>query len=129
MPQITEHLVTNEVTCKCGCGFGSEIGDLQKKVANLFEEIREQCWIEMGFEICLIINSGCRCDTHNLAVGGRKHSRHTKGQALDIARPEEIPIDDFYNICDIVVGAKGGVGKYENFVHIDCRRWYERWVG
>lgn len=47
----------------------------------------------------LIINSGFRCQAHNLNVGGVRDSWHKKGSAIDI-RPTSGRIEDLYFLAD-----------------------------
>lgn len=55
--------------CKCGCGLNS----FDPAMRTILNEGRE----ETGFP--WIIESGCRCKSHNAAVGGAEHSGHLIG--------------------------------------------------
>ena len=63
-------------SCKCGCGFD-----------NLHPVLKK--WVESNGLVSLV-NSACRCPTHNRAVGGVVNSDHTRGMAVDlqISHPE-----------------------------------------
>lgn len=68
----------------------------------------------------------------NRAKGGVSNSTHIDGLAADIELiPRAYPIDDFWKVCDEVVGDTGGVGMYrtQRFVHIDVRGYKSRWEG
>ena len=53
-------------SCRCGCG----LSPFDPAMRLILNEVRE----ELG--IPLIINSGCRCEKHNAAVGGAGSSAH-----------------------------------------------------
>jgi len=125
---ISAHISTREIACKCGCGF--EI--IEREIVRRFEAIRTKCAVHIGYEIPVFILSGCRCEAHNIAVGGSKRSRHIKGQAMDLKCPNMMLFKDFVRICKDVMQHFGGLGVYTegNFVHIDCRteeiaRWHD----
>lgn len=64
----------DDFKCRCGCGM-----DVEDKLKRLVFCMREDA------QVPFVITSGARCDTHNLFVGGRDGSAHTKGLAVDIA--------------------------------------------
>jgi len=117
MTKISEHFDRDEFRCKgenChpsgtgNCGFDTvDVG-----LVNLLERIRQH------FDKPVIINSGCRCMAHNEREGGSRNSQHVKGRAADIVvvgiEPDDVA-DYAYSI------AAGGVGRYNNFSHIDSR--------
>lgn len=79
---------------------------------KILEEIR---W---NFGVPVRINSGCRCEAHNEAVGGSKHSMHLIGRAADFT-VDGVPsrlVRAFANSLGVP-----GLGKYDDFVHIDTR--------
>jgi len=74
------------------------------------------------------VNSGFRCIRHNRNVGSRDTSQHTLGNAADIALPAGITIDEFAALFEQVeCFAKGGIGKYNTFIHADVRNCTARW--
>lgn len=79
----------------------------------------------------IVITSGYRSPEHNAAVGGVQNSFHTLGLAADIRPLSENCSDlpELQKICD-EMNARGGVGFYDTFVHVDVRgeraRWDER---
>ena len=52
--------------CRCGCGLDA----FDPEMRRILNKVRE----ELG--IPLIINSGCRCEKHNAAIGGAPNSAH-----------------------------------------------------
>jgi len=127
--KLSQHLDTDlddRLICPDGCGLGTLPKHWDPALAPLFERLR--------FEVnrTLFILSGCRCPVHNSAIGGVPNSLHTRGAALDIARPLDMPFDLFALAASRVVG-RGGLGFYPraNFIHIDTgllvapsRRWH-----
>lgn len=74
------------------------------------------------------INSGYRCQKHNKNVGGVTNSKHCAGMAADVVVKGVSPakVADF---CETLMKNTGGVGRYKNFTHIDCRAQKARWHG
>ena len=69
-----KHFKKSEFTCKCGCG----LNNMNLKVVEIADQIREH------FGKPCIVNSGCRCTSHNKKVGGVANSRHLQGKAIDL---------------------------------------------
>ena len=125
--KVSAHLLYREVRCKgheCCDG-----GHIRWEVLELFERIRARCSYVMGRDVPIHINSGVRCQVHNIMVGGAKGSQHLKGLALDLAAPSIIGREEFDKICESVVGDRGGVGFYDWGNHIDARGELARWEG
>lgn len=115
MAKDTEHFKVSEFTCKCGCGYNV----IDQRVIDMAETIRQ----ELGVPVR--VNSGCRCEKHNRAVGGTKGSFHMKGKAADLLcslgalkmfetvkrLKEEGKLPDM-EYCILYRG--------RNFIHIDC---------
>ena len=64
----------------------------------------------------IYINSGFRCRSHNIAVGGASKSRHMFGDACDISVKGLNPID-VHKVAEFFTG----LGLYRTFIHIDSR--------
>lgn len=77
----------------------------------------------------MVIASGYRCKTHNLAVKGADNSYHMQGVATDFSLPNEFYsfnskrkeefISNIINQWEKIGG--GGVGIYDTFIHLDSR--------
>jgi uncharacterized protein YcbK (DUF882 family) len=80
---------------------------------------------ELGFPI--IVNSGHRCEKQNKKVGGAGRSQHLIF-ATDI-RPASGRKDELDKMHEWACRYFDGVGKYENFVHVDLRGIKARWNG
>ena len=64
----------DEFVCPCGCGFD----DIDPLIVTTLQRLRDEV------QRPVIVNSGCRCKSHNAAVKGSKTSQHLKGKAADI---------------------------------------------
>ena len=76
---MKDHFPEEPFSCRCGCGLDA----FDPAMRQILNESRE----EVG--IPFIIESGCRCDEHNAAVGGAPSSAHLltpdgKCHAVDI---------------------------------------------
>ena len=107
-----------EFGCKCGCGFAA----VDVELLRVLEDVRHY------FNAPVIINSACRCISHNHSVGGKTHSRHLQGIAADIVVQGIEPID-IYTYLNLNYPKKYGIGNYTNFTHIDMRTNKTRWEG
>lgn len=119
--QLQKNFRLSEFRCKCGCG--TTLHD--DRLSRQLQKIRDH------FDVPVYINSGYRCEKHNKAVGGANGSRHTKGQAADIAVQGIAPAEVAKYAESIGVL---GIGLYETakdgyFVHIDTREYKSFWYG
>jgi len=123
---ITRNLRQSEVDCKCG---KCEGGSLRFEVAELFQKIR------VAVDGPVVVGSAIRCLHHNRSIGSKDTSRHVEGLALDLYTPAGYNLNTFYQLCDKLMGHKGGLGRYESWnsggggLHVDCRKKRARWVG
>lgn len=63
----------DEFKCRCGCGM-----DTEPELKSLMDLARGKAGVPF------VITSGARCIAHNIAVGGKPNSAHTRGLAADI---------------------------------------------
>lgn len=71
-----KHFSRSEFQCRCGCGANQMADDFIK----ILDDLREL----LGFP--LIVTSGYRCPSHNVAVSTTGiHGPHTTGRAVDFA--------------------------------------------
>lgn len=118
------HFTWNEVT-KGGARVPASktIHDRILVQAQYMEQVRAQ----LGNKPITIV-SWYRSPEANKAVGGASKSRHMVGDACDIQvggmKPSEVQ-----DALDKWHGAKGGLGRYNTFTHIDIRGSYARWDG
>lgn len=115
--KISNYFTREEIACKCGCGFDS----MDVETLRLADEARE-------FEGAPITpSSGCRCPSHNRAVGGSSKSQHVQARAMDLPSRDPAAL---YNYLDSKYPDKYGLGLYDTFVHIDTKTGAaRRWTG
>lgn len=115
--QLSKHFKRREFACRCGCGFST----VDAELIRVLEDLRE------AFSGCgVIINSGCRCEVHNCAVGGSAGSMHIEGKASDIV----VQGVDAITVADCLEDKypdRYGIGRYPNWTHIDVREDKARW--
>lgn len=104
------------------CNDGSDVVLISPMLVNILQQIRTH------FGKAVHINSGYRTPTYNKKVGGATQSQHCYGTACDIhirfVKPKEIA-----SYLETIMGDKGGIGIYKNFVHVDVREKKSRWNG
>jgi len=114
---ISEHFARSEFKCKCGCDYDTVDYDL----LLILEAVRSH------FGKPITISSGCRCVSHNAAVGGSDRSQHLYGRAADIIVSDTDPLL-VYDLVDQM--GVGGAGLYSGWVHVDSRtNGPARWQG
>lgn len=104
------HFKPKEMQCKDG----SEEMLISSELMLLLEEIREH------FNAPVKINSGYRTPSWNEKVGGAKNSYHCKGMAADIIVKGQ-NTKEVAKYASEILGDRGGVIRYANFVHVDVR--------
>ena len=126
MAKDTLNFKVSEFACHCGCGFNI----IDQRVINMAQVIREALGVPVK------VNSGCRCEKHNAAVGGvrkridpktgkiiSKGSNHMYGLAADLSCSKGAKV-----MFDTVkqLHAEGKLPdldyciRYKTFIHIDC---------
>jgi len=118
MGDISKNFSRSEFACKCNCGFST----VDVELVKVLEIVRNH------FNKPITINSACRCELHNISVGGSYGSRHKLGIAADIVVKGVKPYD-VYLFLDGFAPNKYGIGHYNSFTHIDVRSKKARWKG
>lgn len=110
----SKHFARSEFACKCGCGFDT----VDYGLVEACDLIRD------AFGAPVEVTSGCRCPEYNRAVGGTVRSMHLRGRAADIVvlGVDAREVADFAETLRI-----GGLGRYDDFTHIDTRHGKSRW--
>lgn len=112
MGTLSLHFDLTEAACRCGCGFGSRKEDVSPELVDRLELIRA----DLGGKP-LVVESWCRCQAHNLAVGGVDNSAHERGTAVDLR------ILGGLLRFRVVLAAQRrgikGIGIGEQFIHLD----------
>ena len=99
-------MTLEECECKCGCG---------KTVDESFLERIDKARIFAG--IPFVVNSGARCMTHNIAVGGSKSSSHLNGVALDLKA--ETSNERYWILNGLITVGFNRIGIGKDFIHVD----------
>lgn len=116
MGDLSAHFNRSEFTCNDGCGFD----DISMALIDVLEELRER----LGRPI--VINSGCRCASHNDDVGGTMRSQHVHGKAADF-KVLGLKQDVVQAVLLKMYPDTLGIGRYAWFTHVDVRRGKARW--
>jgi len=112
MALLSPHFCAKEFACRCGCGFGLNPGDVLPELVSRLEILRG-----LMNNHPLIIESGCRCPTQNVKVGGSQNSQHMLGRAADIINI----MPDILTARAIQAGFRGVI-TYRWGVHVDVRQ-------
>lgn len=118
MTQLTPNFTREEFDSKDGAPMPAAQFECIKELAAQLQIIRNH----IGKPIR--INSGYRSPAHNDAIGGASNSYHMKGMAADIVVSGMSPSDLAATITALMIEGKitkGGIGKYNSFVHYDIR--------
>lgn len=102
-----------ELSCRCGCGtFICEEDSLDRLQA-----------LRNALGKPVVVRSASRCEKHNAAEGGARHSQHLLGKAFDIETEGHDPAVMFH---EAERAGFHGFGLGRDFLHVDtgpARRW------
>lgn len=104
---LSKHFKRKELECKCGCG----LFNMSPQFVFFLEEIRQT------FGAPMHISSGCRCEEHNLSVGGVSNSAHLNGLAVDVMVFNAAMTRGLVEAA--INHQASGIGVYTTWVHID----------
>lgn len=111
MGDISKDFDRSEFACKCSCGFDT----VDVELIAVLQDLRDV----FG---AIIVNSGCRCPTHNINVGGSQFSQHLYGKAADIRTVYHgLNQDKVADYLEAKYPNKYGIGRYIGRTHIDVR--------
>jgi len=116
MGDLSRNFSRSEFACKCGCGEA----EVSPFLIDVLQRLRDL------LNVKITVTSGRRCETHNAAVGGAKHSQHLLGTAADI-RAEGWTASDLLRVLRILVRANSLYVGYtyvvsRDVVHFDVRQ-------
>jgi len=113
MGDLTRNFSTHEMVCKCGCGADY----IDPTIVHRLQVVRDI----LNYPI--LIHSAVRCSDYNKAVGGKPHSLHLSGKAIDWSVDD---LDLMMYAAKLLYHWSGGYHQYETFFHTDVgrkRRW------
>ena len=113
---MNRYFKRSEFACSCGCNFST----VDVELLEVLTDLRKY------FGRPITINSACRCESHNKAVGGAEGSKHRLGIAADVVVKGIHPNDVFDHLADKYPD-KYGLGCYTTFTHVDVRSNEARW--
>jgi len=106
MGDLSKHFSKAEMECRCGCGMRYT----DATFLAMLDNARDRAGVPFS------INSGYRCEKHNLAVGSTSKN-HTSGKAADIActtGPQRIKI-----VMGLIRAGFRRIGINKTFIHAD----------
>ena len=106
MGNLTPNFDREEYACKCGCGDDKIKDELATKV-QLVRNI-------LGRSIR--INSGVRCNNHNIAINASASSSHIGGWAADLGYAGSA---ERYELIKAATQVFDRVGIAKTFIHVD----------
>lgn len=116
--KLSNNFKLSEFACKDG----SDVIFVAPDLVDLLQKIRNH------FGKPVVINSAYRTVSYNKQVGGATYSQHLYGTAADIritgVAPKEVAA-----YAETLLAGTGGIGIYNNFVHVDVRKEKSRWNG
>lgn len=119
MTQLSSNFKRDEFKCNCG---ECKANTVDAELLQVLQRLRDE------FGKSITITSGNRCKAYNEKVGGSDKSQHLLGRAADIvvsgANPHII-----YEWLDSQYPNQYGLGRYDDFTHIDTRDGKARWRG
>ncbi len=115
---IAKNITLKELECRCGCATPPQVLARLVTLATFLQRIRD------FYNKPLIINSGYRCNYHNVRVGGASRSYHLDGIAADIWIVGVSSKELFRQVHAAMKKGyipAGGLKDYGTFVHYDYR--------
>jgi uncharacterized protein YcbK (DUF882 family) len=113
---ISPHFYQHDFSCPCGCGFA----DVSKELVELLETVQQH------FEQSVLIHKGCCCTQYSKECGDIYASQHLLGTAADIT-VNTIAADRVADYLETRYPKQYGIGRSENYTHIDIRASAARW--
>jgi uncharacterized protein YcbK (DUF882 family) len=138
--QLSKHFWRSEFACRCGCGQDTVDGEL----IRVQEDMRAH-FTEKYSRARVTPTSGCRCRAYNEKVQHENnpdyipfssHSWHMTGKADDFIVERyvqrkciwvQVPPDEVADYLESEYPDSYGIGRYDDFTHLDVRPGKARW--
>lgn len=117
-----KQLSTNFKVKEFACTDGSDPIFIDSELVSVLQKIRAH------FGKAVTITSAYRTPGRNKAVGGETYSQHLYGRAADI-KVKGVTPKAVAAYAEKLLPAKGGIGIYNTFTHVDVRSTKARWNG
>ncbi len=104
-----------EFACRCGCGAGEALQDIERELLDRLCTIREQFGP-------MAVTSGARCPLHNQQEGGKPGSAHLTIPGNVLCRAVDIRCTDSVargKLLGLVYQQFQRVGLHKGFIHMD----------
>lgn len=109
------YFTSEEFACKCGCGAGSDLMDIDRDLLVKLSAIRKQFGP-------MVVASGARCPIHNQNEGGKPSSAHRTIPGSLQCRAVDIRCTDSATrskLLSHVYQHFTRVGLHKSFIHMD----------
>jgi len=103
---IHEYFKDSEVGCRCGCGLLPTLEAIERLYA-----------LRLMYRKPIIVNSGSRCNNHNMRVNGAVNSPHLRGNAFDLRVNDPVTFKELEYLSTLA-GFKR-IARGANFLHVD----------
>lgn len=129
--RISENFYLSEFKCKCKRHCKGSNPMPPTLLVNILELTREKVNKRVSFNFKMKITSAFRCKYHNKEEGGGRRSQHLKNYAVDfrdyLKRVDTEILRDCAYEAMRELGAEGGIGIYNTFLHVDIRGYSAKW--
>jgi uncharacterized protein YcbK (DUF882 family) len=109
------YFTSKEFACRCGCGLGESLDDLDMELLARLSTVREQFGP-------MSVASGVRCMMHNQNEGGKPGSAHIAIPGQRVCRAVDIRCTDSISrgkLLALVYPHFSRVGLHKSFIHMD----------
>lgn len=116
-----KQLSKNFQVCEFACNDGSNVVIIDPLLVWILQNVRDY------FGKPVHITSAYRTASHNADIGGASNSMHTYGMAADFI-VDGVEACDVQSYLESVMPGTGGIGKADDYTHVDTRAEMSRWT-
>lgn len=111
------YFTTEELACRCGCGFGSTERDIDKDLIESLNMMR------VLYGKPMVVTSGARCKYYNGQIGGLPDSAHLPHLITAQCRAVDISVRSSYDRYELMrIALNVGITRFglgPDFLHLD----------